>query len=615
MEITPELIADYEFSTSIRGFDVDEVNDFLEKVGTELARVQHQLRRSTERVSALEAELQQAHGQLAAPSGAAEADASRAARALIAAQETADRIEAESRQAAAATAEKANTDAESTRAMALADAARMRKAASDDVTRLRAECDEEVQRLKEEAVTEAENLKEGRLNELDDQIASLTSLSSDLQADVAALETRSDHYRSLLETIVTKVREVLDDEDALYDQPPLELKVKVPSTPRVTNPGEAPVEQPAEGWAPGTWSQSLAEAEPGFEDEDDDVVDESYPMGAETTDVAVVTIDHDEEYDDGIDLEEPAPEAGETAEPWFDEDSATGAHDIAVSDSDRTLNEWEVPEVPPAPAATDDYADTVAPVAESGYSTNPFADPGYAEDDYVEPGYDGHDAAGVDAAPDAEEAHIGEYTAEYSAVDMSSVAPEAPQAAAGGVQQQLQAFAGDVDAFQTNPYVPNQVFVEDPAAMDDDGVGLDFTSQVDLAVPQGSDDRYGGGYLDEPATSAHPAAAFDEEPAWMSAEPAAPDYPTQAQPSVAFTDDGLSAGDRFEFGGLDHGQDEFGAFENGDAPSAFASPPDRYHQALDEAVNRGDTESDRFDAFIAAAEPEPDQPKRRFRRR
>lgn len=57
MDITPELIAEIDFPDSLKGFDKDAVDDFLGQVGTELGRVQYELRKAQRRTSELEQEL------------------------------------------------------------------------------------------------------------------------------------------------------------------------------------------------------------------------------------------------------------------------------------------------------------------------------------------------------------------------------------------------------------------------------------------------------------------------------------------------------------------------------------------------------------------------------
>ena len=564
MEITPELIANYEFSTSMRGFDADEVNDFLEKVGTELAKAQHQVRKATERIATLEAELANAQTQAANSGNAADVDARRAARALMAAQETADRIEATAAAEAAEVTAAAEREAAALRASIEAEAAAARSSAESEKARIEAEHAELAATLKASALAEADAASGARIAELDEQIGSMTNLSADLQSDVAALQQRVSGYRGLIESMATMFRELLDDEDALYTQPDLELRVAVPPTAR---PGVvvAPVAAPAsDEWERGTWSQDLASEVETPEAEFDD--EGEYPLGAETTEVAVVDID---EYVEEDVVDEP-----------------TAAHEEVISERDPTLAEgWQNPfdsaeDIVPQPDVWGS-AEPVVPVEEESYEPADTWGGRAVEDDVSD--FDSHPAAsfsdepvtaGVDAVDLA-------YTAEFDALDLEAVAGDE---SSEQVPHQLQAFAGEVDVFQTSPYVPKQVFGDES-----DGHDL-IAPPMDMA-----DGSFGGGFND---------------PGY--------DLDTFRNPPLA------NVGDEFDF------SSSAGSGATGDAyadadfedvafdDSAFGQPysgGDRYLQELDDAVNRNEVDLDSLNAFLTTSESEPETPKRRFRRR
>ena len=104
MDITPELIAEIDFPDALKGFDKDAVDDFLGQVGTELGRVRYELRKAERRVAELEEDATRASS---APAPASrESDAVKATRTIMAAEETADRIESD----ATAQAEKMLTE-------------------------------------------------------------------------------------------------------------------------------------------------------------------------------------------------------------------------------------------------------------------------------------------------------------------------------------------------------------------------------------------------------------------------------------------------------------------------------------------------------------------------
>src|SRR5438309_5609586 len=89
MELTPQQLFEVEFSEQWRGYNRDEVDDFIERVAAGVAALQDRLRQMTER--AVRAE-QRAQGR--------EPDAG-ARRTLVLAQRTADATVAEARETAA----------------------------------------------------------------------------------------------------------------------------------------------------------------------------------------------------------------------------------------------------------------------------------------------------------------------------------------------------------------------------------------------------------------------------------------------------------------------------------------------------------------------------------
>jgi DivIVA domain-containing protein len=54
MEITPQVLEDVKFTTRARGYDRDEVDEFLERVGAGVAQVQSRLREAIQRADAAE---------------------------------------------------------------------------------------------------------------------------------------------------------------------------------------------------------------------------------------------------------------------------------------------------------------------------------------------------------------------------------------------------------------------------------------------------------------------------------------------------------------------------------------------------------------------------------
>lgn len=87
MSITPSDIEKKTFSTALRGYDLDEVDDFLDEMVAAFRQIQDQLADARARVAELES------GAVAAPDPAEPVpDESAVGRALVVAQEAADRI-------------------------------------------------------------------------------------------------------------------------------------------------------------------------------------------------------------------------------------------------------------------------------------------------------------------------------------------------------------------------------------------------------------------------------------------------------------------------------------------------------------------------------------------
>jgi cell division initiation protein len=117
MAITPADIEKKTFSTALRGYDLDEVDDFLDEMVVAVRELEEELGRARARI----AELEQGSG-VATPATtspvetavapAAEIDESAVGRALVAAQQAADRILEEARREAEKTVGDARSEAD-----------------------------------------------------------------------------------------------------------------------------------------------------------------------------------------------------------------------------------------------------------------------------------------------------------------------------------------------------------------------------------------------------------------------------------------------------------------------------------------------------------------------
>ena len=230
MEGTPQLLTDVKFSQHRRGYDPDEVDNFLEHVSAAVAQLQDKLRQATERAEMADSQLAearrlQAEAEAAAraagagdgtPGPALDAD-EELKKVLLLAQRAADQAVAE----ANTTATKTVADA---RAKALA---------------LLAEAEAERDRMMEKARKKADATVEQRAQELRDQVAALEAAKVDLEADVATLDGHLADETARLRATLETITDAIDDPRGLRlaETPPLN-DTSVPVFERMDEPIE-----------------------------------------------------------------------------------------------------------------------------------------------------------------------------------------------------------------------------------------------------------------------------------------------------------------------------------------------------------------------------------------
>jgi DivIVA domain-containing protein len=216
MDGTPHLLTDVKFSERRRGYDPEEVDNFLERVSSAVAQLQDKLSEATTRAetadarvadaqraqAAAESELARAGSDTAPVSVASpdpEADADKASKILLMAQRTAD-----------ATIDDANSTAQQT----VSDA--RTKAAG-----LVAEAEAEAQTTKSDAQREAEALVEHHRTVVVREVRDLEELKTTVQSDIDILGAHLDDQRARIRRGVEALALVLDDPDGLrVDTPP-----------------------------------------------------------------------------------------------------------------------------------------------------------------------------------------------------------------------------------------------------------------------------------------------------------------------------------------------------------------------------------------------------------
>jgi DivIVA domain-containing protein len=312
MDVTPQLIEQIDFSDKFRGYDQDEVDDFLERVGATIASLQAQVAELSDRATRAEAEVAslREHPPAAEPRPLSDdEEVEQATRTLVLAKRTAEAAISEARQEAAKLVADARGRAEAETAEATAEADRLLRDAHTQR--------EEFLRLARE---EADSEAVAQRDRLQAEIATLEGRKGDLTGDVARLEQRMADYRQNLDGVRAAIQTILDDPDALRSGPELEMAdgptssafYYTGSNPVVSAAGATPLAEakgdtasqpavaepvgtdevavvedtdardaaPGDPWSPGSWSEVSAALEADADPIDATLFDD--PPGAST---------------------------------------------------------------------------------------------------------------------------------------------------------------------------------------------------------------------------------------------------------------------------------------------------------------------------------------------
>lgn len=361
MDATPHLLTDVKFSERRKGYDPEEVDNFLAQVSEKVAQLQEMVREATARAddaerarSLAQAQVDKLEADLARYEGAPprqvdeQEEAERASKILLMAQKTAD-----------ATIEDANRSAQA----ALADA-RQQAAA------LLAEAEAEAEKLRVEAKRQIDELVQQRRGQILSEVSELERARDQLAADVEALRNHLEAERANLQRTLDTIKQALDDPAALrVAAPPPMSTVTVPEQPPIE---PAPIEQPPIEQAPEPVPVATA---PGGEAEA--APDPSGAHGAEPAEMAVAT---------GPALADPAPDVSGGDAPAAE--AAVVAPDPAqpvVVDGDERPGDEEVDltteklfdnaEVEEPPLDTGPPTELFTPFAEEGEREDPLGVP------------------------------------------------------------------------------------------------------------------------------------------------------------------------------------------------------------------------------------------------
>lgn len=247
MDITPQVINEVEFHQRMRGYDPDEVDDFLERVAVAVSRLHDEVGQARGRIAAAEQRAADAErrgrdagdggsafahrappepasergGGDAAPASADDATAAAQAefetlkRTLVLAQRTADAAIREADEEAARTTAAAQARADGLLAEASSEAHRMVRAAEQDARK--AHEDTRLRLIKE--------------------VGALESARDALKGDVGTFERHIDEQRTRLRGTVTELQRLLDDPGRLRGPGvPNSSEVSLPASVRADDP-------------------------------------------------------------------------------------------------------------------------------------------------------------------------------------------------------------------------------------------------------------------------------------------------------------------------------------------------------------------------------------------
>jgi len=223
MDLTPDLLLEAKFAPARRGYDMNEVDDFLERCAEGLDVLLARLRAEFDRAERAEAALAELRSTGAAPATveapAPEADAEvevepQEVAPTAAAEPDPDRVQEPMRILIAAerTAEAAIADAR-------AEAERIRAEAESVASTTRSEAETMLARSRAEAEAEARKAGDEARRSIEAEVLALRQDRDVLSEDVRSLRGWLDDQRDRLRTAARDLQRIVDDPEALREVP------------------------------------------------------------------------------------------------------------------------------------------------------------------------------------------------------------------------------------------------------------------------------------------------------------------------------------------------------------------------------------------------------------
>ncbi len=296
MELTPELFETTEFAERRKGYDIEQVETFMEQAGTALAQMLARVRHTEERAAAAEARLSQAEGTFTEAEervrraesrvAAAERAANEASQAAASAQAHQGMSEDAEVEQAAKTLLMAKRTAEATvneargQAQSLLEEAQSRSRRQLDEAG--AEATELVRRAGEQAEAEYADRRAAAI----EQVETLEGRRAQLADVIGQLESRLAGYREELARAASEITGIAEDPERLGARPTMTLLpdevLAGDRDPDDVPPGEDAVETPAGAGGSDAGTVSGSESADGFTSSDGGRTDSGDAAGTST---------------------------------------------------------------------------------------------------------------------------------------------------------------------------------------------------------------------------------------------------------------------------------------------------------------------------------------------
>lgn len=230
MELTPDLLLEAKFSSSRRGYDMAEVDDFLERCAEGLDVLLARLKSEYERAERAEAALAD-QPTVAAPVVEAPREPEPEPEVVpepVAQPEPAPRVDLDEPLRVLVMAERT---AEATISEARAEAEKIRSEAESIASRQRSEAERLLTTARADAEAEARRAAESTRREIEQELTALRRDRDGLNEDVRSLSRWLEEQRGRMRTAVREMNRLIDDPTALRELPVPDLSKPAASTP------------------------------------------------------------------------------------------------------------------------------------------------------------------------------------------------------------------------------------------------------------------------------------------------------------------------------------------------------------------------------------------------